>query len=157
MDFDREHLESAGYGRYESLDPDSLTNLFIAYRTHLAEGSDVFHNNIRERWNNGDPQVLQAMEDFAGYAQEVRDLLLQGKGADIGPILDANFDRRRSIYQLSQDNIDLVDRARAAGAHCKFSGSGGAVVGTYADDDVYARLEEAFDGSETALFKPTVV
>ena len=156
MDFDRQYMDAQHHGRYEEIDPALLPDLFIAYRTDLAEGSEVFHNDIRDRWNHGDPDVLQAMQDFAGYAEEVRGLLAAGKGADIGPILNRNFDRRRSIYNISPANLDLIHRARAAGAYCKFAGSGGAIVGTYTGDDGFARLQEAFKGTNTVVVKPEI-
>ena len=156
MDFVRERMESRGYGLYEEIDPERLPNLFIAYRTDLAEGSEVFHNNIRERWDHQDADVIQAMKDFAGYAAEVRALLLDGRGDAIGPWLDSNFDRRRSLYAISPANVELVERARSAGAHCKFAGSGGAVVGTYEDEACLRRIQEAFAGTKTVVLKPRI-
>ena len=157
MDFDREVMERTGCGTYEELDPALLPNLFIAYRTDLAEGSEVFHSNIRERWLDGDADVVQAMQDFAGYAQEARDLIAAGRGNEIGPLLDQNFDRRLSISEQDPRNVDLVMRARSVGAHAKFAGSGGAVVGVYEDEGMYGRLEAAYAGTDTTLFKPRVV
>lgn len=157
MDFDQKYMEEHGHGRYEEIDPSLLPNLFLAYRTGLAEGSEVFHNNIRERWNRGEPEVVQAMHDFAGYAQDAHVLIVQGRGKDIGPLLDRNFDRRRSIYDISQANIDMVERARAAGANCKFAGSGGAIVGVYPDEATFDRIMEAFAGSDTEVIKPQIL
>ena len=124
MDFNRGVMESRGFGEYEEIDPALLPNLYIAYRTGLAEGSEAFHNNIRDRWRNGDPEVIAAMHDFAEYAQNVRDLLVAGRGGEIGPWLNKNFDRRRSIYRIAQDQVDMVLRARSVGASAKFAGSG---------------------------------
>lgn len=157
MDFDRELLESQGHGRYEELDPALLPNLFIAYRTDLAEGSEVFHNNIRERWESGDPDVVQAMKDFAQYAQEVHDLLIAGRGAEIGPWMNRNFDRRRTIYTIDPKNVDMVMKARETGAYCKFSGSGGAVVGMYEDEPMFQRLQEVYASMGIEIFKPTII
>jgi len=157
MDFDRETMEQTGAGRYEELDPAQLPHLFMAYHTELAEGSEVFHNNIRERWLEGDADVVQAMADFAGYAQEARDLIVAGRGAEIGPLLDQNFDRRQSISNLDPRNVDLVMRARSVGAHAKFAGSGGTIVGVYTDEAMYARLVEAYADTDTKIFKPHVV
>jgi len=156
MDFNRESMAAQGHGNYEEIDPALLPNLFVAYRTDLAEGSEVFHNNVRARWLEGDPEVVQAMEDFARYAQEARDALVAGRGDEIGPWLDKNFERRRSIFNLDPRNVDMVMRARAAGAHCKFAGSGGAVVGTYADEAMYERLGQAYADANAVLFKPTI-
>lgn len=156
MDFDRELIERRGYGHYEEIDPALLPPLFVAYRTDLAEGSEVFHSNVRERWNRGDPEVVQAMKDFASYAEEVRRLLLANRGSEIGPWLDKNFNRRRSIYAISPGNIELIERARAAGAHCKFAGSGGAIVGTYEDEAMYRRIEQTFQGTGAVVIKPHI-
>jgi len=156
MDFDRELLESRGYGRYEPIDPGLLPRLFVAYREDLAEGSEVVHNNIRERWNRGDAEVVQAMQDFAGYAQSVRELLLAGRGAEIGPWLDKNFNRRRSIFNLDPRQVAMVERARAVGAHAKFAGSGGAIVGTCDDDDHFRRITEAFAEIGASVIQPRI-
>ena len=77
MDFSRDLMESRGYGEYERMDPALLPNVYVAYRTSLSEGTEVFHNNLRERWRDGDPDVVEAMETWASYAEEGRDCLLQ--------------------------------------------------------------------------------
>jgi glucuronokinase len=156
MDFDRELMQSRGYGRYEPIDPALLPNLYVAYRQDLAEGSEIVHNNIRERWQRGEPEVVQAMHDFAEYAERVRELLLAGRGEEIGPWLDRNFDRRRSIYNIDPRNIDMVERARSVGASAKFAGSGGAIVGTYEDEAMYQRLVKVFEGTSTQVIKPQI-
>lgn len=156
MDFEEEGMKKRGYGIYDQLDPSLLPPLFIAYLSELAEGSEVFHNNIRERWHNGDAEIHQAMKDFGSYAQQSKELLLAGRGNEIGALLDQNFDRRRSIFQISEENIRLVERARSVGAHCKFAGSGGAIVGVYADEAMYAALEEVYEGTGTKILKPQI-
>jgi len=156
MDFDKPYMDAHGHGRYEEIDPDLLPPLFVAYRTDFTEGSEVFHNRIRERWLNGDAEVVAAMKDFAGYAEEVRTLLLAGKGDEIGQWMDRNFDRRCSISRLQQADLDMVARARSVGASCEFAGSGGAIIGTCANDNIYDKLEEVFEGSGVAVFRPTI-
>ncbi len=157
MDFDKEFMEAEGHGRYEPIEPHLLPPLFIAYRTDFEEGSEMLHNNLRERWLRGDPEVIEAMRDFASYADEVRQLLIAGRGNEIGPWLDQNFDRRRGLIKIDPQNIEMVERARAAGAHAKFAGSGGAVVGVYPDEATYRRVCEAFSGANVMVFKPQVV
>lgn len=156
MDFDKTLMDAQGHGHYVRLDTERLPNLFIAYRRDLNEGSEVFHNNVRERWLNGDPEIVQAMADFAGYAQEAHDLIMAGRGNDIGPLLDANFDRRASIFQLDRRNVDMVERARSVGAHGKFAGSGGAIVGTYRDAAMYEALVEVMNAGNIEVFQPAI-
>lgn len=157
MDFNKALMERQGYGHYEEIDMSLLPPVYIAYRSELAEGTEVFHNNIRARWENGEPAVVAAMEEWAGYAAQVRDLLLQRQGHRIAPLLDANFDLRRKIYNISQSNIQMVETARSVGASAKFTGSGGAIVGTYADEPMYKKLEEAMQAIGIRVFKPKLI
>src|SRR3954465_9543067 len=60
MDFSRDLMESRGYGEYERIDAALLPNVYVAARTSLSEGTEVFHNNLRERWVRGDPEVVEA-------------------------------------------------------------------------------------------------
>lgn len=154
MDFDKEYMERHGHGRYEELDVSLLPPLYVAYHQDLGEGSETFHNNIRERWVQGDPDVVQAMQDFAGYTQAVYELLKAGRGREISPWIDKNFDRRRSIYTLDPRLIDMVERARAVGASAKFAGSGGAIVGVYEDEAMFERLSESLAEAGIVVIKP---
>ena len=47
--------------------------------------------------------------------------------------------------------------ARAAGASCKFCGSGGAVVGTYTDEAMLAKLKGTMEEAGCTLIVPEVV
>jgi glucuronokinase len=142
MDFDRALMERQGYGLYEPLDPTLLPPLYVAYRDDLSEGTEVFHNNIRARWEAGEPAVVEAMRTWAGLAAQVRDLLKAGRGGEIGPLLDQNFDLRRRLYRIGDGNIRMVEAARSVGASAKFAGSGGAIVGTYRDEAMFQRLAD---------------
>jgi glucuronokinase len=134
-----------------------LPPVFIAYRAELAEGTEVFHNNIRARWEHKDPDVLAAMEQWAGYTTQVRELLLTRQGERIGPLLNANFDLRRKIYNISTSNIQMVEAARSVGASAKFTGSGGAIVGTYTDEAMFKNLEKALFAVGVRVFKPNLI
>lgn len=156
MDFDKDTMATQGYGDYKEIDTDLLPNIFVAYRIGMSEGSEVFHNNIRERWDNGDQKVIDAMASFGGFAEEAYDLLIAGQGDEIGPLLDQNFDLRTTLYDLAPGDVSMVELARSVGAHCKFSGSGGAIVGTYEDDDMFDMLENEFLDTDVVILKPTI-
>ena len=130
MDFARSLMDARGYGEYDRLDPALMPNVYVAYRTSLSEGTEVFHGNLGERWRRGDPQVTEAMKTWAGYAAEGRECLLRRDYQRLGELIDANFDLRARIYQIDQGNLEMVHAARKAGASANFAGSGGAVVGT---------------------------
>jgi glucuronokinase len=157
MDFSKDIMDRQGYGMYEELDMTLLPPLYIAYRAELAEGTEVFHSNIRSRWENGEPAVVNAMKTWAGLAQQTREYMRAGKKDLIAPLMNANFDLRRSLYDVGASNIQMVETARAAGASAKFSGSGGAIVGTYTDEAMFADLESRLTAIGVRVLKPSLV
>jgi len=102
MDFNKDIMDRQGYGCYEPLDPALLPPLYIAYHDDLSEGSEVFHNDIRGRFERGDPEIIAAMKFWANLTDQVRTCLLSGTPDAVGPLLNANFDMRRKIYNISQ-------------------------------------------------------
>ncbi len=157
MDFNRELMEKRGYGDYERLDPGLLPSLYLAYRTSLSEGTEVFHSNVRERWNAGDPQVVAAMAAWAGYAEQGRDALLRRDYAALGRLIDDNYNLRASIYRISEGNAQMIQTAREAGATANFAGSGGAIVGTYEGERMYETLVSAMKPLGVVVIKPRVM
>lgn len=156
MDFNRALMDRQGYGHYEPLDIRLLPPLYLAYHDDLSEGSEVFHNDIRARFESGEPAILAAMQSWADLTDQVRDCLRKGKLAKLGPLLNANFDLRRKLCRLSPGNIAMVETARSVGASAKFPGSGGAIVGTYRDEAMYARLVAALSAQHVKVFKPVL-
>jgi glucuronokinase len=157
MDFAKYLMDERGYGEYESMNPALLPNVYVAYRTSLSEGTEVFHSNLRERWLRGDREVVHAMETWAGYAAEGRACLLERNYTRLNQLVDANFDLRATIYNIDPGNMEMVQTARAAGATANFAGSGGAIVGTYTDDAMFASLTEKMKAVGIAVIKPKLV
>jgi len=157
MDFDKARMERDGHGQYESLDPKLLPPLFVAFHDTLAEGTEVTHNDLRARFNRNDPEVHAAIATWAGFAQESRDLILAGRGREIGPLMNANFDLRRKLIKISPGNIKLIETGRALGAATKFAGSGGAIIGLWdGDPERLKRLEAAYAAFGATLFLPAM-
>ena len=157
MDFAREIMDAQGYGAYEPLDPALLPNVYVAYRTSLSEGTEVFHNNIRERWRMGDPEIVEAMKTWASYAERGKQALLRRDYEELDHLINANFDLRARIYKISEGNLEMVHTARQVGATSKFAGSGGAIVGTYKDEEMFQRLTKALRAVGVAVVKPKLV
>jgi glucuronokinase len=156
MDFAKEIMQERGHGYYERLDPALLPPVYLAYQQELAEVSDVFHNNIRERYRSGEEKVIAAITRIAELAKEARAALLAGDQATLARLINENFDQRRGIYNLNPKHIRMIELAREIGASAKFAGSGGSVIGTYKDEAMFARLKEAFEAENCAIIKPIV-
>ena len=157
MDFAAGLIAKQGYGDYERLDVGLLPNIYVAYRTSLSEGTEVFHNNIRERWRLRDPVIVEAMQTWASYAERGKQALLARDYATLDYLIDANFDLRAKVYKISDGNREMVDTARKAGATAKFAGSGGAIVGTYKDEAMFHDLSRNLDAIGVAVVKPKIV
>ncbi len=156
MDFARDIMERQGYGNYERLDPMLLPKLYIAYRTSLSEGTEVFHSNVRERWFAGDPEVTGAMKTWALLAERGRAALLSRDYEALDELINANFDLRAHIYRISEGNLEMVRAARSVGATSKFAGSGGCIVGTYRDETMFQALGQVMQPLGIVVVKPRI-
>jgi glucuronokinase len=141
---------------YEPMDPALLPPLYVAHHETLGEPTEVFHNNIRERFNRGDEAVVDAMACFAGLAADGRAALLVGDTERLAQLIDANFDTRSRIYRLPQWQIDMVETARRCGASAKFAGSGGAILGTYRGEEMFATVRDSLAAIGSRTIKPQV-
>jgi glucuronokinase len=72
-------------------------------------------------------------------------------------LIDANFDLRARIYAISEGNLEMIQTARSVGATSNFSGSGGAVTGTFEDDRMFAKLEKAYTPLGIKVLRPKVI
>jgi glucuronokinase len=157
MDFNKELMDKQGYGDYRPLNSKLFRNIYIAYRTDLAEGSEVVHNNFRERYHFGDPAVLAAISEWADLTVKGMEALESGDMAGLAVLMNRNFDIRRSVMNISEKNIQMVETARSIGASAKFTGSGGAIIGTFVDDKMYSQLVKTLNGMNIHVLKPTIV
>ena len=159
MDFAPEAMrEHGGFqcGTYEPLDPALLPPLYVAYKTDVSEPTEVVHGDLRARFDQGEPAVLQAMARLAELTVQAREAILAGDAERLGQLIDANFELRRSICRLPAGQIEMVESARNAGATAKFAGSGGAIVGTYPDDATFRRLEADLDAIGCRVIRPVI-
>jgi len=159
MDFDRSREEVvAGLPcyDYEPLAPSLLPPVYLAYHVSMGEPTEIFHNNIRERYNRGEALVVDAMAHAAGLAAEAREALVAGDTARLSRLVDENFETRRRIYQLPAWQIDQVETARACGASAQFAGSGGAIIGVYRDEAQFDAIREALAAIGSKTIRPLV-
>ncbi len=157
MDFSKDIMDQQGYGNYEPLDPGLLPSMYVAYRTALSEGTEVFHNSVRERWRAGDPVVVEAMRTWASYAEQGRQALLERDYETVDWLINANFDLRTQIYRLGEGNLQMIQAARGVGATSNFAGSGGAIAGTYKGERMYEEIAAVMKPLGVAVIRPRIV
>ncbi len=132
-------------GTYEPIDPALLPPLYVAFSAQTSEPTEVFHNNLRFRFERGEPEVVQAMVAFADLAEQGKAALLARDWGAVSRLMNANFDLRRSICRIPKEQIEMVETARKTGSSAKFAGSGGAIVGTYANEETFAELQRELE------------
>jgi glucuronokinase len=157
MDFTPERTaEIHGFrcGEYERLDPRLLPPLYLAYSDARAEPTEIVHGELRSRWLRRDPKVLRAMHELAELTLMGREALLAGDHRRFGQIMNRNFDVRTTICDIQPAHRQMVEVARRAGATAKFAGSGGAIVGSYAGEAEWVRLERELAAIGCTVIRP---
>jgi glucuronokinase len=145
MDFDPALVAAQGHGRYVPLDPALLPPLVVAYRPDAATDSGIAHAPTHERFDAGEPLVVETMAAIGALAHKGREALLAGDRTRLGEMMDRNFELRRRIYELDPRHVAMIDAARSAGAAANFAGSGGAVVALPPRDALAGQLRRALE------------
>ena len=156
MDFDRELIESRGYGAYTPIPVECLPRLYVAYDPARAQVSGVYHRRLRVLFEERNAEIESAMSEFADLAQRAYDALTTGRQGELPALINANFDLRNRIFNVAEENLRMVMTARSVGASAKFTGSGGAIVGTYEHDTMYHALKDALAGIGCMVIRPRI-
>jgi len=156
MDFEKEHFQKNGFGKYEQIDSALLPKLYLAYKIELGKVSGTVLSNIREKYEKGDSLVIDALTELADLARQGKEVILKKDYKKLGELMDKNFDLRCKIMNISDSNKELVMTARNCGASAKFSGSGGAIIGIYEDDEMLRRLIINLQNIKARVIKPII-
>jgi glucuronokinase len=156
MDFDRQLIESRGYGNYEYLKPDPMPPLYVAYDAERAEISDVTHRNLKALWEKGDPTVVGAMDKLRALVDRGRKAIESGDWDELHRVTNENFEIRKTIMPIAPENQRMIDVARSVGASAKFAGSGGAICGVYHGEEQYQKLVKTLGEIKCSVLRPTI-
>lgn len=160
MDFSSQSMhqkDGVDVGKYQLLEPSECEgHLFLAWASNAAEPTEVLHNRLQARFLNGDPEVVDAMNKFADFAERGRLALQSNDFKELGALIDANFDLRASICRLPRFHKKMVEVARQNGGTAKFCGSGGAIVGTVPDDPTFARVSDGLKQIGCEVIRPQI-
>ena len=157
MNFDKKIMNKQGFGEYQVLDNVYFPNFYIAYRKNLSEGTEVVHNNLKARFEIKETKVLNAMKRWAEITEEFRNALNKKDNSEMHDLMNENFNLRRSLIPVSKGNIEMIELARSVGASSKFTGSGGAIIGTYSDEKMYNQLHDLMSSHEIEVIKPNII
>lgn len=156
MDFSRDLMEERGHGLYESLDPSLLPPMFVAHRKASTKVSGTALGELKRRWERGDQEPRESLRRIAALASAGRQALLDGNTAAFSSLMNENFDLRRGIMRIAEEDLAMVDAARELGASAKLTGSGGAIIGVLQDEGMEARIRERLEGLGARVIIPSV-
>lgn len=157
MDFDKQIMDSQGHGNYEQLDPELLPNLYIAYKINLGKVSGAVFNDVKARFLEGEPLVVDTLAEIAQVAEEGKKALHERDYQLLSQLIDRNFDLRTKIFNISASNLELIQTARNCGASAKFTGSGGSIIGTYPNDETLRCLVINMQKINARVIKPFII
>jgi len=157
MDFNRKIMQEKNHGVYVSLDKNKLPKLYLAYKTSLSKVSGRVLNDIKLRFERGDPEVIATLNRIAELAEEGKDAIQNGNQQVLNRLINENFDNRKKIMNISSSNQEMIDVARNCGASAKFAGSGGSIIGIYKDDVMLNRLIVNLKKINARVIKPYIV
>ena len=156
MNFDKTLMDKQSFGEYIPFNKNLLPPLYIAYRTNLSEGSELTHNDFAARYADKEPAVLNAISQWIELTDDVWSKLQSGD-KNIAALLNRNFEIRKGVMNVSKGNLELVKTAQSVGASAKFTGSGGAIIGTYTDEKMFSELIAAMTKIGAEVIKPEIV
>jgi len=156
MDLNKEFVQARGRGIYEKLDASLLPPLYLAYKRGLGKVSGSVLNEIRVAYDRGDKTARETLNALAALAERGKRVLTERNYAELHRMMDENFELRSRIQTISTGNAELIRAARKAGAAAKFAGSGGSIIGMYADDAMYEELERRLKELGAEVIRPVV-
>lgn len=157
MDFNKKIMDKQGFGNYQILSTTHFPNFYIAFRKNLSEGTEILHNNLKARFDIGEEKVLQSMDRWGEITEEFKTALQNDECDTMHNLINENFDLRRSLVPITKGNIEMVELARSVGASAKFTGSGGAIIGTYKNEIMFGKLKEILNNNDIDIIKPNIV
>ncbi len=90
-------------------------------------------------------------------AEQGKKVILRKDYNTLNKLIDKKFDLRCKIMKISESNMELIKTARNCGASAKFSGSGGAIIGTYENEKMYHKLQRALNEIGVEVIKPQIL
>ena len=127
-----------------------------AYSDTGGEPTEVFHNNLRERYLAGEALVVDAMQELVELTDKALHALENAEHDLFSQHMDSNFNIRRSISRLNPFHIKMIESARSCGVSAKYAGSGGAIVGVCRDDEMFEKLKQTLGEIGCQVVRPVI-
>lgn len=131
------YMDFAGKAGLEQRDDEPLVTVealtahapippLLTANTGVRHHSGMVHKSPRQRWLEGEKQVIESYERIAMLARLGKRALLAGDWATLGALMNENHALVAALGGSGPANDRLIEAARAAGAYgAKLAGAGG--------------------------------
>jgi galactokinase/mevalonate kinase-like predicted kinase len=133
---------------------------FLLAFTGVRHDSDAVHRPLRERWEQGDREVVRAYERVAEIAREGRAEFLRRDWSAFGALMNENHEIQRRLGGSGESNDRLIRAALdagAPGAKLAGAGHGGTIVALWPDEDRSSLERALLEAGAEALYRPAPV
>jgi galactokinase/mevalonate kinase-like predicted kinase len=137
--------EAELFATVESLDHYVPSLPFVLGYTGVQRVSGTVHKPIRERWLEGEEEVVGGYERITELARQGKKALLQEDWPTLGSLMSENHAIQRDLGGSGESNERLISaalEAGALGAKLAGAGSGGTIIALWPWEET-APLEEA--------------
>jgi galactokinase/mevalonate kinase-like predicted kinase len=135
------------FATVENLEPLLGEVPLVLASTGVQRHSGSVHKGFRERWIEGDPDVVRGYERAARLAREAKKAMLAGDWACVGAAMNENHAIQRDLGGSGEANEALIAaalQAGAFGAKLAGAGKGGTIIAAHEEPDYLCRkLSEA--------------
>ena len=127
---------------------------FVLAHTGVQRQSGTVHRPLRERWEDGDPAVVEGYKRIAQMARQGKRAFLMHDWEQLGRLMNENHAIQRDLGGSGPDNERLIKAvldAGALGAKLAGAGRGGTIIALHPDpQSLEAALLAA--GSELVMY-----
>lgn len=126
----------------------------ILVNTEARKVSGKVHRPIRERWLEGDREVIEAYQEVETLARAGKRAVLNGQWDELGCMMNENHRISRAMGGSSPEDDQMIQLARDHGAlGAKLAGSGGTVIVLHPEPD--GLIVELKNSGAKSFMKPT--
>lgn len=137
-----------------TVDTELLPPLFLAWTPGRTKSSGRLHSPLRERWERGDPEVLEVIARLRDLVDEGMAALEERDVIAFGRAMTENFALRSRIFSIHPGDRAMVSLAENFSCPAKLAGSGGAIVGVIGPGTDPEALATAFTREGLHFVRP---
>jgi galactokinase/mevalonate kinase-like predicted kinase len=118
-------LDSEPFATLETLGDVISRYPFVVAHTGIKRHSGQVHKSVRERWLEGEAEVVQGYAEIAAMGRKAKQAIIRERWEELAELMDRNHAIQQSLGASGEVNDRLIDVAKKNGAlAAKLAGAG---------------------------------